>query len=240
MVNIENIKDISGVSIDDTPTEEYKLEAIFKKQKELIERYHPIEVKSGLRLTGDCPVNLNDAKGQMVLKDYAQRFLEEIGEALEAYNLHRDNPVHMLEEISDALHFLTELTIHAGYGPDFFLTQDKYKLEKLFYDAEELIGSDENLPMNYRLTFRHRTYGNLLIASGITLEAMGKTCNCLRQKPWKQSQVLTDISKFQKCLYDTWLRFIGLCITAGITEDMLFKLYLDKNSVNQFRIRSNY
>lgn len=239
-----NINDVEGVEIP--VDEEYKLEAIFKKQKELVDRYHPIEMASGLRLTEDCPVNLHDPKGQVVIKDYSWRFIEEIGEALEAFNLHPDQPNHCQEELSDALHFLTELTIHAGFNPGFLFENkcglgNNYRLELLFSDAENLIMSDNKLPV-FLGSFRRRqvSYTNLLVLSGATLEAMGKTCNTLKNKPWKQTHMLTDLKRFEECLKETWLRFIGLCLVAGIDSDMLFNLYMGKNAVNQFRIRSKY
>ena len=60
------------------------LKNIFKRQKELMEKYHDIELKSGLLQTEDCPVNLDDKRGQARIKDFAWRITEEIGEALDA------------------------------------------------------------------------------------------------------------------------------------------------------------
>ena len=62
-----------------------KLEAIFARQKELMEKYHDIELRSGLMQTEDCPVNLDDKRGQARIKDFAWRVIEEVGEALDAY-----------------------------------------------------------------------------------------------------------------------------------------------------------
>ena len=47
-----------------------KLVAIFNRQKELMEKYHDIEARSGLMQTEDCPVNLNDKRGQARIKDF--------------------------------------------------------------------------------------------------------------------------------------------------------------------------
>ena len=90
-----------------------KLEAIFNRQKELMAKYHHIEKRSGLLQTEDCPVNLDDKRGQARLKDFSWRVIEEVGEALDA----RDNSMHFCEELIDGLHFLTELTILAGIEP---------------------------------------------------------------------------------------------------------------------------
>jgi NTP pyrophosphatase (non-canonical NTP hydrolase) len=223
----------------------FKLRTIFEKQKELMVKYHPIEMRSGLRITDECPINLHDGKGQVLIKDYAWRFTEEIGEALEAYNLHRDNLTHLREELSDALHFLTELTIHAGLTEDFLFedktTENPYRMELLFIQAVTTLSEDPDMPVGFRYTFKKGvTYGNLLMASGLTIESMSKACNCLKNKPWKQSQMTTDINKFNNCLKETWIRFIGLCIVAGLGEESLFLMYLNKNEVNVFRQRSKY
>ena len=95
-----------------------QLEAIFARQKELMSKYEEIESKNGLLQTKDIPVNINDAKGQARLKDFAWRITEEIGEAM---NCLKNKPwkqtqietdeVHYLEEIVDAFHFFIELCI---------------------------------------------------------------------------------------------------------------------------------
>ena len=60
------------------------LKAIFDRQKSLMGKYHDIELKSGLLQTEDCPVNLDDKRGQARIKDFSWRVTEELGEALDA------------------------------------------------------------------------------------------------------------------------------------------------------------
>lgn len=122
------------------------LEAIFQKQRQLIEKYHPIEAANGLLQTHDVPVNLDDAKGQARLKDMTWRVVEELGEAM----------------------------------------------------------------------------------------------NCLKNKPWKQTQMETDKDHYLEEIADAFHFFIELCITSGLDAKGLYDLYFRKNQVNQFRIRSNY
>lgn len=64
--------------------------------------------------------------------------------------------------------------------------------------------------------------------------------NCLKNKPWKQSQMMTDESKYQEELVKGFLVMMGLFYNMGISVDTLYFLYFKKNMVNQFRIRSNY
>ena len=60
------------------------LKQIFDRQKELMDKYHYIEERSGLLQTADCPVNLDDRRGQARIKDFSWRVTEELGEALDA------------------------------------------------------------------------------------------------------------------------------------------------------------
>lgn len=123
-----------------------KLDAIFSRQRELMEKYHHIEKENGLLQTDDCPVNLDDAKGQARLKDFAWRVTEEIGEAM----------------------------------------------------------------------------------------------NCLKNKPWKQTQMETDIVHYKEEMADAFHFFIELCILSGFDSESLTDMYLKKSQVNKFRQRSNY
>lgn len=64
--------------------------------------------------------------------------------------------------------------------------------------------------------------------------------NCLKNKPWKQSQMMTDESKYQEELVKGFLVMMGLFYNMGMSVDIVYFLYFKKNMVNQFRIRSNY
>jgi len=225
------------VNIDDVKVEKIqgdRLDLIFQRQKELLKKYDQIEVANGLRYTSDCPVNLNDKKGQSVLKDYAWRITEELGEALEAFVIHPDIPQHCDEEIADSLHFLTEFTILAGVSPDQIILSEKKK-DKLSSLYEK---SSANL--NYLITLHRRSYISICFRVGRFTESLAKTCNCLKNKPWKQTQMVTDVDYFRNNLVEAWTRFIQICISAKIPDQYLFELYFKKSEVNKFRQRSNY
>ena len=105
------------------------LKAIFDRQKELMAKYHDIELRSGLMQTEDCPVKLDDKRGQARIKDFAWRVTEEVGEALDAY--YQNDMVHFAEELIDGLHFLTELTILSGLDYPIMI-KDKDGVEELY------------------------------------------------------------------------------------------------------------
>ena len=191
-------------------------EEIFKKQWDLATKYKDIEGMGDLLIT--LSDNVNTSKGQKWIKDFAWRVTEELTEADEAHNLYfkcvdpeesTNLHKHYIEELIDALHFLTELTLIAGYDHNFILGMDALKEEqKTLYNSYDVI------------------------------YALGLMCNCLKNKPWKQTQMLTDIPKFETYLKEAWSCMILLFYKAGLDGNDIYSYYFKKNSVNKFRIRS--
>jgi dimeric dUTPase (all-alpha-NTP-PPase superfamily) len=72
------------------------------------------------------------------------------------------------------------------------------------------------------------------------IEQVGLACNCLKNKPWKQTHMLTDIPKFRGCLNSAWVVFIQIFLMEGLEPVDIYNLYFRKNAVNQFRQRSKY
>lgn len=212
-----NINDVQS------PTEypEDILGAIFALQRELMEKYHPIEKSNGLLLTEDVPVDLDDRFGQARLKDFAWRFMEEIGEAIESDASGQDLD-HTQEELIDALHFLVEFCILAGVEPEFLLTGYK--------NLDECVN---NLVSIGARDFRHNVTALVM--------SMGQACNCLKNKPWKQTHILTDKDKFRSRVFTVFRVFIMLCISFRINSAQeIYDLYFRKSEVNKFRQRSAY
>ena len=200
-------------------TNKESLRAIFDRQKELMEKYHDIEFKSGLMQTEDCPVNLDDKRGQARIKDFAWRITEEIGEALDAIENESGESalLHFHEELVDGLHFLTEMTILTGYDlPEYTTLKDLIE-EGSYRDCYSL---------------------NDLVSDHVCY--LGMMCNCLKNKPWKQSMMKTNKENFYKHLKLVWSNYIAILTSQDLTEEEITDLYLRKSQVNQFRIRSNY
>ena len=217
------------MNINHATVEEFtgdKLQAIFTRQKSLMDKYHDIELKSGLMQTEDCPVNLDDKRGQARIKDFSWRVTEELGEALDA----KATKDHYQEELIDGLHFLTELTILAGKDyhnllPEGTAMYSKDRLEDLVGNAKECISQNgDNL--NYWVSK--------------FIENLGMMCNCLKNKPWKQSMMKTDQNAFYGRLAEVWVLYITLLVVSGMDADSIVTTYLKKSQVNQFRQRSNY
>lgn len=203
-----------------------KLKAIFDRQKSLMEKYHDIEANSGLLQTPDCPVNLDDKRGQARIKDFSWRVTEELGEALDA----RSNTDHYQEELIDGLHFLTELTVLAGKDyntiiPPHIALFHPDRLEDLVEAGKDNIISKG---------------GNLDFWVSKFIEQLAMMCNCLKNKPWKQSQMKTDKEAFYSRLLEAWCCYVTILVVSGMNAEDIANIYLKKSQVNQFRQRSNY
>lgn len=203
------------------------LAAIFNRQKELMAKYHHIEARSGLLQTENCPVNLDDRRGQARIKDFSWRVMEELGEALDAKS-HTD---HYQEELIDGLHFLTELTILAGRNYNTIIPEDLPKfhsdhLEDLYETALTHIDGPVHTDINH------------WVAQFV--EQLAMMCNCLKNKPWKQSMMKTDREAFYGRLTNVWVCYMAILAMTGMKPTDIADTYLRKSQVNQFRQRSNY
>lgn len=204
-----------------------KLKVIFARQKELMDKYHDIEKRSGLLQTEDCPVNLNDKRGQARIKDFSWRVMEEVGEALDALNIHNDEE-HFLEELIDGLHFLVELSILSGIVPENLNPNgNEDSLEYLWNEHFVVLFGDEE-----EEDIINRCISDLVMN-------LGMMCNCLKNKPWKQTSMITDIEQFYIQLKKVWGSYIGL-LSIKMNPDEITDVYLRKSQVNKFRQRSNY
>lgn len=221
------------------------LEAIFWRQEELMTKYHDIELRSGLMQTEDCPVNLDDKRGQARIKDFSWRVTEELGEALDART--QDDLPHFKEELIDGLHFLTELSILSGInniiknGVDYWEEREKETwAHGVLWDSVvmEAYSLDKLKGLVHLAGYLYDDF-NLEERISNFIMHIGMTCNCLKNKPWKQSNMITDKEAFYKSLGATWISYISILIVVMDAEEIC-DTYLRKSQVNKFRQRSNY
>lgn len=64
--------------------------------------------------------------------------------------------------------------------------------------------------------------------------------NFLKNKPWKQSQMMTNEGAYQEEIVKAFILMMGLFLAMGISPEILYFLYFKKNRVNKFRIESKY
>lgn len=223
-----NIKDVGEFVVEGD-----RLEAIFKRQRSLMDKYKEIE---GLP---NPPLNLNVKEDQLILKDFAWRTTEELGEALECLEEEPEpNWGHFNEELSDALHFMVENCIFTGLKPSDlvvphpgFVSIEGDLLRHIYITSSatlSLIEQDKGMPLNF------------LELVGLFVKELGKAMNCLKNKPWKRSQILTDEIKFRTQMIATFTTLIMIFAAAGLDDVQICDLYFKKSIVNQFRQESNY
>ena len=212
------------------------LQDIFERQWELIHKYHPIEKSNGLLLSEDLPLNLHDRMAQYRIKDMAWRVTEEMAEATGALEDHPDLLDHFHEELSDALHFLVELMICVNLGPTKFTADSKTGDRLVGAFTEACFDDESRLQYNFTVGDKEQIW----IQSWAVIHELGQAMNCLKNKPWKQSHMLTDVNKFNTFMVRTFHAFLRLCAVAGMNEHDIYSMYTRKNQVNQFRQRSKY
>ena len=160
------------------------------------------------------PIDIDAMESQTIIKDFKQRILEELAEAFEAYVAKDED--HFFEELMDALHFATELMILIGID-----SKEVFQIDGL---------NPSKLPNGWRYDIR---LWDITYIYGLGM-------NCLKNKPWKQSQVLTDKPLFHKYMLEGYKKLLTFLLEAGMSSDLMYNYYCKKNEVNKFRQRSKY
>lgn len=216
-----------------------KLAEIFSRQERLMEKYEPIEVENGLCQTEDIPVDIHDRMGQARLKDFAWRVTEELTECTDALEKHSNDEVHFREEIIDAFHFYIELMILSGMGMVWLYTRFHEDLKGHQHDVLEYLakGADHCIRCDKNKVMRLMQVSSLCWE---VTENMGKAMNCLKNKPWKQAHMLTDVPVYQQHILHGLFSMLRLMLAVGMDANAMYDMYILKNKVNQFRQDSNY
>lgn len=226
-MNINNVS-TEGIEI---PKGEDVIGAMFAHQFNLMQKYGPIETKNGHYYP---PVNpgmqglppIDGTHFQLFLKGCMWRVHEELSEAAEVYYEKEafKTDDHFLEEISDALHFLIELS--------WFCVDEEFTPRHVAFAMGNAFGTYETKEFS---------------SAGITMSYMtgvmvflGLTGNVLKNKPWKTSHMRTDKRRLTDCLIRVWGQFFLMIRSIGLDESGMYKLYFRKMKVNEFRQASNY
>lgn len=247
---------------------------IFKLQKILIDNYVKIESLP------DYPIDINTKSSQILIKDFASRIIEELGEGFESYltmldmfhqGVDEEEMIPHLqnfnEEISDALHFWLELMIYSGYETEHLMKWLALYSEKTYGGYDQLdswikvagLMVDQELAMK-RLPCRWVVKDHMLedefLRGGRQLSTERKNLmkqylwdityhlqivrNTLKNKPWKQTQMMTDANQYEEAMAQTCLALFKFFYFAGFTKESIYVIYYKKNKINQFRIKSKY
>jgi len=71
-------------------------------------------------------------------------------------------------------------------------------------------------------------------------EELFELANCLKNRPWMQTEYPVDVNQIFDELADTFNFMILLCIQLGLDPEKLTDIILRKILVNKFRIESKY
>lgn len=156
------------------------------------------------------PLNLDSKMDQVWLKDFLWRLTEELAEAREAW-LKKDM-MHTYEELIDYLHFATELLILSGLTYMDVMSIDKMYERKGNFDGTMLE----------------------------TIYLFGLAGNHLKNKKWKQSEVLTDKTNYWDALIRAYNKGLQLLSESGLSGRDVLEIYFKKAEVNKFRQGSLY
>jgi hypothetical protein len=188
---------------------------IWEKQAALVKAYQEIE---GLP---EYPIQLNTRKNQNLIKDFMGRVVEELVEAREA-ELKGEKELWM-EELIDAVHFLVEIFIYVWGTPEAAVENcedpDLFTLRVM--EVKPLADSDNSYYWN--------VVYHLMMAR-----------NHLRNKDWKQTQVLPKTHEFLTELHNSLYALNWLFSEWEISPAMIWEYYCKKNLINWFRIKSKY
>ena len=125
----------------------------------------------------------------------------------------------------------------------------KDKLEAIFARQEELMRKYNKIEAKNDLLqtdkipvdiHSHTGQARLKDFAWRITEEFGEAMNCLKNKPWKVTQMETDVVHYLEEIVDAFHFFIELCILSGLNAEDLFRFYFKKSEVNKFRQRSDY
>ena len=207
--------------------------AMFGHQLALAMKYEHIEKRNGFWHPPDVRQPIDSAQFQNWLKNMFWRATEEVAEAFEPMEQYDDDALHQwesefahdpdirhfFEELADATHFIIEASVYARISPQ---TIDDIWMQACAPEA------------------RSRDLSDLRMYAFAFISGMGLAANCLKNKPWKETQMPTDERKFNRRLVDAWLPFCKLWVNLGCNLTDVYQLYMRKNAVNQFRQNTRY
>lgn len=190
------------------------LSRMLQMQRDLIDEYVRIE-------KFPKPVwDMRLKKNQINAKGFIFRVIEELAEAFESFMM--GDEINFYTELADATHFILELGIVTGHE---MKQEDWWNI----WGNEDLEGARLNLTSEVI----QRWFWNVTFQLGLVSNAM-------RNKQWKQTEVLPDMEKFDSLMDEAYKVFFQGFKEIGVSEYQVHGWYWRKNKVNQFRIKSKY
>lgn len=246
------------------------LEKVFELQKEILESYIKIEGMPMYPLninTKESQKMLKDFSGR-IIEELGEGF-ESYLIMLELFHNGSDEKLmiphlqNFNEEISDALHFWLELMIFSGVTPRMlreWISDPQMDYDVLAYWFElgqrlvekdlqglripcRMVIKDENLQDEFlrggrKLSNKHKDVMKIYLWDITYWLQMAR--NTLKNKPWKQTQMMTDGNIYQNALKQCTIALFKFLAFVELTPESFYVIYYKKNKINQFRIKSRY
>lgn len=208
---------------------------LFQRSVAMLEDYKQIE--KWPRTLEKMSISSNHK--QKIVKECIYRVFEELCEA----TAEEENSGKFTEELADASLFFMEMLVILGFNTTESLVELVAKRSE-FYLHESDPDDEEITPENFVESMRY--YYHMAVdptcefssSAFEMLSLLGRFGNALKNRPWRQTKVLTDESKALTLLADSILTFFGFIRLFGGVDILKF-IYM-KQKVNEFRIRSNY
>lgn len=238
------------------------LEKMLELQKELIDGYVKIE---GLP---QYPLDVDLRSSQVILKDMTARVVEELSEAFESLedvvSIHKDESAdadsdlvkeklqNYNEELADVIHFMLELAMYAGCSTKIVMPsyEESTQAENTNFNNEHrytlIDAKDKTCPL-YKGGDMFFNDQPLSLVTDIATKyswrithLLNLSRNCLKNKPWKQDEVMTDIPKYWKYLGMAVSCMFQYMHVMGLSNQDIYYIYFKKNKINIFRQQSKY
>lgn len=228
---------------------------------------YPIDIntKSGQTLIKDFIARVIEECGE-AMESYYQANTK-ISNGHSPKTAHNDL-INFNEELADALHFFLELLIYVNFHTDehfspFLLSKAEHLKVKIVPGGDTISNMAILAKVEAKLAKRTKHYtisipldiadlapggrsfsDKIINTMEVTLWKMVYylqiSRNTLKNKPWKQTQMLTDVKVFYAYLAEALYQFMLFNTLVGISPLALLKIYALKNKVNRFRINSKY
>lgn len=227
--------------------------------EELSEGYESMEAAAKITQQNQLWFGPNIDKNQYLLTlSHLQNFSEELADALHFYmelliyiNIDTEDIIQFLKVKKNIIHEgddILQTLVDVGYEHYIY---SQYHTEGLQYlkskNSVDVLAplKDMNTPHNIKL---HEigskiNYGVLLTYKYILWDIthwLNLSRNFLKNKPWKQSEVMTAEIQYQEAVVNGFINFLGFFKLLGGNENLIYYIYFKKNLVNQFRVKSKY
>lgn len=210
------------------------LGAIFTRQQQLMDKYRDIE---GMPPSFD----VRTRETQVWVKDFLWRITEEICEALEYFRDGKSKYDPLVrEELSDALHFFVEMCLILGIDSKQLIQLSSNYMSKNAGRPENFSVKDlDGLYKWILLNLKPRNPAPTTMAFEVIYD-LGLIGNTMKNKPWKQTDVDTDVAKLQGLVGQAFVSLIILFHSFGIPYEEIYTVYWKKSVINKFRQDSKY